>query len=745
MGKNNNNNTKKLDTLEQQVLSHFKNLKPEDIKTIKDLTTANKEILTKINNQKEEILNEARKNAKEIEEKIKSEAHKSAENIINAAKNQEEKIIKEAQLEKESSLEKFNLELIKEQEAKIAEWKEKDELISNTQLDLENKIKEKEKELYEIKSKKFENYEKDLNSKFEELTKTFQKKSDEINKNFLNITSNLSSELKEKSEIIAKLELLKNENQKLEKLVEISKTYMQNYSSSRFVEIENENILLKQQVSQLEDSLNNLNNELIKYKKKVSALLSNPNLEIELEQTKKENEELREFKNNSFSRESVLEWKQKAETYDDIVIKNLELIEENTKLQTIIDKEKVDKVRLSRLNTAHQILSKELEQARYDLEMRREEYRNIENRFIGLNEIDLKYKNYETIKTNQNIKLEKLVSRFRDYMASGWYNEKLYFDLTTLRAFIAGMAASNLLLLEGLSGTGKSSLPQAFGAFINSKESKTELISVQQSWRDRNELLGYFNEFTKVYKETEFLQVLYEAVSDYNNIHIIVLDEMNIARIEYYFADFLSALQMQEEKRYINLISNHSSKDPIRFEDGNLLIGNNIWFVGTANDDDSTFMISDKVYDRAISIYFDKKGEEFNARKDASSVSVDIGASELHEMFDRAIQEYPIEAKFYKKIVELDDYIKETMNITFGNRIEKQLQQFIPVFVACGGTQEEAFDLLFERKVLRKFESRLNAKMKRELDDLEIHINLEFGEGKLKRSIKMIKELKEKY
>ena len=755
--KNNKGKQNQLDNLEQQVLNQFKQINKEDISSVKDLTSKVKDLLKDMESERKTLFETAKSEAEEYRSKLKEEAHRSAENIEEAAKkradNLEEtakknadKIIEQAEIEKQSILDKCNEELSLKNKLKEEEWAKKDLRIAEVEQKLKEKIDQKEEELYKLKISKFDDFERELQNRHEELTKLYNSKIKDLNKQYSEFVEDTVKELEEKSDLIATLEIQKQIVKKLEAQLKVYRTHMQEFSTSKFTQINNENELLKEQNDKLEEMLKEKNNEIIEYKKKVAELLSDPNFEQEYELLKREIEELRDFKNNSYSLEAVENWKQKAESYDEIVLKNRDYVQENTKLLTIIDQEKIDKVKLSRLNTAHQILTNELEQARQDLEIRRDEYRNIENRFIGLNDIDLKYQSYVTKPASNTLSLKQIVERFHDYMASGWYNsEKLYFDYNTLRAFIAGMASSSLILLEGLSGTGKSSLPQAFGSFIRPDGSNTSMISVQQSWRDRNELLGYFNEFTKTYKETEFLKVLYNSVSDYNNIHVIVLDEINIARVEYYFADFLSALQMNLEERFINLISNYSNKDPKKFQDGNLLVTNNVWFVGTANDDDSTFMISDKVYDRAISIYFDKKGVEIDVQKATNNSSIDLNAADLHDLFENAIINNPIPKDFKDKIGLLDDYIKDTFGVTFGNRIEKQIKQFIPVYIESGGTLEEAFDLIFERKVIRKFESRLNAKMKRELDDLELHIAELFGDEKLPRSIKMIQHLKEVY
>ena len=73
-------------------------------------------------------------------------------------------------------------------------------------------------------------------------------------------------------------------------------------------------------------------------------------------------------------------------------------------------------------------------------------------------------------------------------------------------------------------------------------------------------MLGFYNDFKKQYKETEFLKALYKATHDPNNIYIIVLDEMNLSRIEYYFADLLSVLEKPNTEDWkIELISDYAS------------------------------------------------------------------------------------------------------------------------------------------------------------------------------------------
>lgn len=165
---------------------------------------------------------------------------------------------------------------------------------------------------------------------------------------------------------------------------------------------------------------------------------------------------------------------------------------------------------------------------------------------------------------------------------------------------------------------------------------------MQPSWRDRNELFGYFNEFTKKFNETEVLRRIYE--SGYNDdINIIVLDEMNISRVEYYFAEMLSILEMPDPKEWkLELVPSVWDNDPKRLDGGNLQIPQNVFYVGTINNDDSTFSVSDKVYDRALVINLNSKGIPFDS---PVTISKRVSYSHVSALFEKAIAENPVSAE----------------------------------------------------------------------------------------------------
>jgi len=355
-----------------------------------------------------------------------------------------------------------------------------------------------------------------------------------------------------------------------------------------------------------------------------------------------------------------------------------------------------------------------------------------DKRFSRLLEVDSFYKNYTPPDYNNEITLEQICEAYRNFACSKMH---LYYDIKTIRLFIAGMASTKLIILQGISGTGKTSLPYSFGKFL---QNDTTIASVQPSWRDRTELFGYFNEFTKNFNETEVLKRIYS--SGYNNdINFILLDEMNIARIEYYFAEMLSILEMPNADEWeLDIVPNSWSTDPIKLDKGKLKIPQNVWYIGTANNDDSTYAISDKVYDRAQPINLDAKGIEFNA---PDTPPLNLGYDHLNSLFEDAFAKYPISQENLRKIQQLDLWVIEKLRVAFGNRILKQMGLFVPVYVACGGDELDGIDYVLATKIFRKFESLNLAMLRDELRELVVYIRKSFGRNKMNESCAYLERL----
>ena len=354
-------------------------------------------------------------------------------------------------------------------------------------------------------------------------------------------------------------------------------------------------------------------------------------------------------------------------------------------------------------------------------------------RFPKLIRVDNKYRGVNLdIPFRQDLTLEELCNAFRNFCAS---QLKLYYREDVVKQLFAGMATSKLIILEGISGTGKTSLAFALGKFFSFDSA---IIPVQPSWKDRSELLGYYNEFTKKFNETEFLRALYTTTYR-KDLNVIVLDEMNLARIEYYFAEFLSIMEMRDPNDWvIDLIPTTVANDPVNLKDGKLLIPQNVIFFGTANNDDSTFTISDKVYDRAVSIFFDDKGRPFEC---APQEAMNVPYSQIRRLYDDAINQFPISKDMSDKFEQLDNFVIKKFKLAFGNRILKQLDTFIPVYVACGGKEVDGYDFIFTNKVLKKFESLNISFLKDELKELDAQLDKMYGKGNFKMAHSYIDNL----
>lgn len=359
-----------------------------------------------------------------------------------------------------------------------------------------------------------------------------------------------------------------------------------------------------------------------------------------------------------------------------------------------------------------------------------------DSRFVKLTQVDKDYEissEFTVMQSSDMVNLPELIDRFIKYSASQLH---LYYTKEIIARFFAGMATSKVLILEGISGTGKTSLPYAMGKFF---KKETSIISVQPSWRDRAELLGYLNEFTKKFNETDFLKAVYQAgYSDKPNF--IVLDEMNLARIEYYFAEFLSVMEMPDVHEWkIDLVPASEPSDPKLLINGKLFINQNTWFIGTANKDDSTFTITDKVYDRATPIVINNKAELIDC--DYTN-NVQMTFDYLDELFKKAQAEITMSTKVMDSFKKVDEYIQQNFKIAFGNRIMKQIKLFVPVYVACGFTEVQGLDYMLANKILRKFESLNLSFLHNELDGLIELLDKLFGKNSFKVSIEYIEDLK---
>ena len=282
----------------------------------------------------------------------------------------------------------------------------------------------------------------------------------------------------------------------------------------------------------------------------------------------------------------------------------------------------------------------------------------------------------------------------------------LYYSLEDLRCFVAGMATSNLVLLQGISGTGKTSLPLAFARAVGGGNS---LIPVQAGWRDKHDLLGHFNSFEHKYYETEFLKGLYrsQCPAYKDRIYIIVLDEMNLSYVEQYFADILSTMEMEPSDRLLDILTSGHSAAPRLFVDGGskIRIPQNVWFVGTANKDETTLDFAPKTYDRSHVMELPQK-IDFNFVAPPEREAISFPA--LAKSFEAAVLKHQpqAESSFKSFTNEFSKILASGFRIGWGNRLEKQVKRFVSVSLAAGGSVGEAMDHIFATKILYRLRDR---------------------------------------
>ncbi len=204
-----------------------------------------------------------------------------------------------------------------------------------------------------------------------------------------------------------------------------------------------------------------------------------------------------------------------------------------------------------------------------------------------------------TIKKQFDVSVAKLKSLAAE--------EGFYYSEKTIRNIVSSLMVNPLLILSGISGGGKSSFAKFYASAV---EGKFLVVSVRPDWTSPAHFLGVYNPFIKDFVPTRVTAFIQEAGSEWQKAKsekrepkpfVLLLDEMNLARVEYYFSDFLSKMQVpQEEFRTLDLYCESDGKYPHK-----ILIPENLKIIGTVNIDETTYLFSPKVLDRSTYISLD--------------------------------------------------------------------------------------------------------------------------------------------
>lgn len=340
--------------------------------------------------------------------------------------------------------------------------------------------------------------------------------------------------------------------------------------------------------------------------------------------------------------------------------------------------------------------------------------------FSSCIEMDEEYKNVEDMNHPNNHFSKRWISVVQQNLARR--TVPLYYDENVIRSFVSGLAMSRLNILQGISGTGKTSLPEAFADAIGGH---FQTIEVQSGWKDRQDLIGYYNTFEKKFYESDFLKALYKAnTAQYRNKpFFIILDEMNLSHPEHYFADLLSLMEktsLSDQK--LKICDKVNGKPELMIDEDStfkLQIPDNVWFIGTANHDETTLQFAPKTYDRANIMEMPKNhtsiAKEINTDldfvlTDNTGLLANFSLADKEDI--KSSHDYLANNGNFKKICN-------KLGIGWGNRLEKQIDKFIPIFIQLGGTRADAMDHIISSKILRNIQGRydLQEKTLKEMKD----------------------------
>ncbi len=234
------------------------------------------------------------------------------------------------------------------------------------------------------------------------------------------------------------------------------------------------------------------------------------------------------------------------------------------------------------------------------------------------------------------------LSSFVSSFASAVAGANFKYDKDFIKRFIAALLAKPFVILTGLSGSGKTKLAEAFASWLGTRfvegdgtaGSRHLLVPIGADWSNNEHLLGYpdaLHEGTYVLPDSKVLQFILAAKENPNDPYFLILDEMNLSHVERYFADFLSAMESSERTLHLHGVaaglkagvsknSTDAAEKPEADDDksdkliipADLELPDNLFVIGTMNVDETTYMVSPKVLDRAQTLEFRVSHEDID-------------------------------------------------------------------------------------------------------------------------------------
>lgn len=292
----------------------------------------------------------------------------------------------------------------------------------------------------------------------------------------------------------------------------------------------------------------------------------------------------------------------------------------------------------------------------------------------------------------------------------------LIFSPQLIQRFVASLCTKPFVICSGLSGSGKTKLAQAFAQWITSDESQYVIVPVGADWTNREPLLGYPNALNKeeyVSPENGVLDLMIRAKQNIENTeeptipYFLILDEMNLSHVERYFADFLSTME-SGDKIPLHKIENDSLLVP-----PSIKLPKNLFIVGTVNIDETTYMFSPKVLDRANTIEF-RLTEKDLADFIESDLKLDMdllkaqGANMSDSFMTLALQETDKNLKPSEADLKLFFSELKKSGAEFGYRTASEIGRLMYMLKELGESGDNLLDIAIMQKLLPKLHGSRN-------------------------------------
>lgn len=279
----------------------------------------------------------------------------------------------------------------------------------------------------------------------------------------------------------------------------------------------------------------------------------------------------------------------------------------------------------------------------------------------------------------------------------------LNFNSDDLINFYTSVKSARLTIIEGISGTGKSKLVDLYGRTLGLYDNGHMLIvPVSPGWTDDTDILGYLDNSLMQYKESSIglVSFLVEASKHPDKPFLVCFDEMNLAKVEYYFAQFISILENDVNNRILRI---YNPKEEINVTNADeypaeIRLGENIIFCGTINVDESTYRLSDKVLDRANLIKL--QDSDFSVYDDEKPVFIVVDVTLVDKPKPQGLTDDELSL-----LDELNEKLKNVNpRFCFAHRVVNQISRYLDAIPEndIDYTREKALDKLIVQKILPK-------------------------------------------